>query len=806
MTSQAILADAVNEDLKDVREQLARRALLYIVGVGVIPVIASIGRAWSFGWQPVMTMHVGLYVGAVAAFVLGTRLTFPARALLMLGALWAASLAGLLAWGLPGFGPAVLILFIFLAALLLGARAGIAALVISLVTLFGVSLLLLGGSVRVGVDERTYSESWTAWLNAEAAVFLIGGLILYSAHLLFRELTRKVFAVRQTERETSENRNFVNALVETVGALVVVLDSEGRIERFNRACELLTGYDSGEVEGRRVWDFLIPPEEIEGVRRTFAALTAGHFPSQYENDWVNRAGARRRISWTNTALLSEDGSVSHIIGTGLDVTERVRAEAALRESEDRMRRSQAYANVGTWDWNIQSGALHWSERVGPLLGYGEEIPETTYENFLKAIHPDDRDYVVGRVNACIEHDAPYEVEHRVVWPDGTVHWLFERGGLTRSADGRPLHMLGVVQDITARKRMELALTESEQLFREFAAHTEKVFWVRDLRSDRIIFVNSAYERIWGRPESQLLQNPADFMTTVHSEDLDIVRDAVAEQRLGRCIDSKYRIVRPDGEVRWIHAHPFPIRDDSGKIYRIGGFAEDITAEHEEEAKRIERERRQRDALVREVHHRIKNHLQGVIGLLQRSADRQPGLANILRESAAQVRSIALVHGLQGQHPYSELLLCELVPSVARSVEEAMAPRHRILVGMEMGWSLSLSDEDAVPVALILNELLVNGVKYTPLRPDNGVLKLTIREEAGIGRVSLFCPNACLPEGFDFEAGKGLGTGLDLVKALLPRQGAHLKIRNEPDGVLCELELRQPVVAAGTRQPTPLTVN
>jgi PAS domain S-box-containing protein len=802
--SRAIAANDIDGGIQPIRDQLARRALRYIAAIGLIPVLTSLARVLDAGWQPVMGLHVGLYLAALGAVAFGVRLPFRARAFLLLGALWIVGVAGLLTWGLPGFGSAVLILFVVMTALLFGARAGFAVLAATLVTLGVLSFLLLTGTIRMGVDARFYAHSWTAWLNAAAALVLVGGLIVSSCDLLFGELMRQLRTVRQTERATQENRGFVDAVLETVGALVLVLDNEGRILRFNRACEALTGYDSREVEGRRVWDFLVAPEEREGVRRVFAELTAGHFPNQHDNDWVTRSGARRRIMWTNTALVREDGGVSHVIATGIDVTERVRAEAALRESEDRVRRSQVYANVGTWDWDIQSGAVYWSERIGPLFGYGQEVPETTYENFLKAIHPDDRERVIDRVNACIERDVPYEVEHRVVWPDGTVHWLLERGGVTRGLDGQPLHMLGVVQDITERKSTESALAESEQLFREFAEHMEQVLWVRDLRSDRMIYVNPAYERVWGRSLSAILRNPVDFLESVHPDDRVAVHEALHRQRLGEYFDRRYRIIQPDQQVHWVHARAFPIRDGAGKVYRIGGFAEDITAAQEAEAQKSERERRQRSALVREVHHRIKNHLQGVIGLLQRGAGQNPELALTLREAAGQVRSIALVHGLQGQQPAAEVLLCELVPTVAKSVEEAMAPRHRIALSMEMGWSLRLADEDAVPVALILNELLVNGVKYTPLQAGGRPLQMTVREEGGIGRVMLFCPGARLPEGFDFEHSKGLGTGLDLVKALLPRHGAWLRLTNEPDGVLCELELRQPVVTAGSRPPTPFS--
>jgi two-component sensor histidine kinase len=108
------------------------------------------------------------------------------------------------------------------------------------------------------------------------------------------------------------------------------------------------------------------------------------------------------------------------------------------------------------------------------------------------------------------------------------------------------------------------------------------------------------------------------------------------------------------------------------------------------------------------------------------------------------------------------------------------------------------------MALIMSELFVNGVKYTPTRQDNQALQLIVREEGGVGRVTLFCRSAHLPEGFDFRQGKGLGTGLDLVKALLPRVGAQLTLTNQPDGVLSELQLREPVVTPGLLPPTPLS--
>lgn len=127
------------------------------------------------------------------------------------------------------------------------------------------------------------------------------------------------------------DRELGSAVLDAIGALVVVLDRQGRIVRFNPACERATGYAAEEVLGKRLWDVLLSPEEVKGVKAVFRKLRAGHFPGTYENHWVARNGSRRLIAWSNTALCSQDGSVQYVIGTGIDVTEQRAAEARARE-------------------------------------------------------------------------------------------------------------------------------------------------------------------------------------------------------------------------------------------------------------------------------------------------------------------------------------------------------------------------------------------------------------------------------------------------------------------------------------------
>ncbi len=150
------------------------------------------------------------------------------------------------------------------------------------------------------------------------------------------EYTLDITERKWWEEALQRERDFTSAVLDTAGALVIVLDPEGRIVRLNRACERLTGYAFDEVQGQHFWDILLVPEELAAVKTVFAELRAGQFPSTHENVWVARDGSHRTIAWSNTALVDGAGGVEYVIGTGIDVTERRRAEEALRKARDEL--------------------------------------------------------------------------------------------------------------------------------------------------------------------------------------------------------------------------------------------------------------------------------------------------------------------------------------------------------------------------------------------------------------------------------------------------------------------------------------
>jgi PAS domain S-box-containing protein len=144
--------------------------------------------------------------------------------------------------------------------------------------------------------------------------------------------------LKEAERALEEERNVVSAILDTVGALVVVLDRQGRIVRFNRACEQTTGYAFEEVNGKRVREVFLVPEEAGRFAAILDQLRNGGLPGDYESHWLTKSGERRLISWSGTVLADSDGNVTHIIASGIDVTERKRLEKAVLEISTREQR------------------------------------------------------------------------------------------------------------------------------------------------------------------------------------------------------------------------------------------------------------------------------------------------------------------------------------------------------------------------------------------------------------------------------------------------------------------------------------
>jgi PAS domain S-box-containing protein len=279
---------------------------------------------------------------------------------------------------------------------------------------------------------------------------------------LAEDLAQGIVSLR-AEQALREERDFSRAVLDTVGAIVVVLDRDGRIVSFNKACEGLTGYRTKEVLGRFVWDFLLPPGQIEEVKEAFAHLAAGRFPNRHENDWLTRAGERRPIDWSNTVLRDADGRVEYVVATGIDLTERKQAEDALRERDEVMRLFMEHspAAIAMFDRDMRYLAVsrRWMTDYG--LGERDIVGRSHYEVFpelpqrWKDIH-----------RRCLAGGTAHCDEDPFVRGDGHTDWVRWEIRPWRKADGAIGGVIIFSELVTARK---LAAAEREKLLADLKA-------------------------------------------------------------------------------------------------------------------------------------------------------------------------------------------------------------------------------------------------------------------------------------------------------------------------------------------------
>jgi diguanylate cyclase (GGDEF)-like protein/PAS domain S-box-containing protein len=252
-----------------------------------------------------------------------------------------------------------------------------------------------------------------------------------------------------------DERDSTSTILEAMASLVVVLDPEGRVVRFNRASELTTGWTRQEVLGRTFWDVFVVPEERDGVRGSFLELKRGHATTQHEHHWITRDGRRRRIDWSNTAVPGNNGEPAFIIGTGVDVTEARQAEAVLRDSEARFRSLVLNASDIVAVLDRDATVEYASPAAERLLGW--EVASRIGSSALDLIHPDELTLAVeSMVETVAEAGVKLPLEVRLAHADGS--WVpVEVMANNQLDDPAVAGIVMTIRDIRERKRMETLL-------------------------------------------------------------------------------------------------------------------------------------------------------------------------------------------------------------------------------------------------------------------------------------------------------------------------------------------------------------
>jgi PAS domain S-box-containing protein len=371
---------------------------------------------------------------------------------------------------------------------------------------------------------------------------------------------------------------------------------------------------------------------------------------------------------------------------------------------------------------------------------------------------------------------------------GHVRWLQTIKRPILSADGTATEVLGIATDITARKGAERALRFSEERFRQIAENIREVFWITEPGDNKLVYVSPAYEEVWGRSCSSLSEVSNTWLDSVHSDDRARLVEAAVTVHGGGQYDMEYRIVRPDGEVRWVRDRAFPVVNAAGEVYRVAGVADDVT-ERKQALEQMTNSLQEKDVLLKEIHHRVKNNMQVITSLLslQSRTITDEKAFSVFQDSQNRVKSMALIHEtLYQSKDLSRINFAEYLEKLVAHISRSYRLRPEAVKITSDVDHVSLPIDTAVPCGLIINELASNSLKYAFPADARGAVNIAfVRLDAEyVLRVS--DTGVGLPPDFDPERGKSLG--MKLVRMLTGQLRGELKYSN---GVGTTFEIRFP---------------
>src|SRR6266513_1301891 len=462
-----------------------------------------------------------------------------------------------------------------------------------------------------GEGEFSEEDERLAGMMAAKLAVLYENAVLYD--VIQRHAARlqvEIAERRRAEQAVRESEVKFRELIEQASDGIFVTDAQGNFKLVNpRFCEML-GYSDEALLRLSAADTYAAEEKalfaqrIADLGEIKTRLFMRMMRRQDGTFFPVEMSVRRLSSGMNQGIVR-------------DITARRQAQQALAESQAALHRAQLLAKLGHILTQPDGSFERWSDTLPQLHGLDpDRMPRSTRE-WLDLLHPEDRARFRSTAIEAGRKGQREEVEYRLKRADGAwihVRQVIEPLQSQAGAEGGK-RWFSTLQDVTEQKQAQEALAESEFRFRQLTENITEAFWLTDPFKSEMLYISAAYEKIWGRSCQALYASPRDWVEAIHPEDRQRVLDAAIAKQARGDYDEEYRIVRPDGSMRWIRDRAFPVSDSEGRVYRIAGVAEDVT-EHKRAADKIRRL------------NRVYAVLSGINTLIVRARDRD----ELFRES------------------------------------------------------------------------------------------------------------------------------------------------------------------------------
>ncbi len=387
-------------------------------------------------------------------------------------------------------------------------------------------------------------------------------------------LAEELVAARKRIAELERSEAHYRTLVETLDVSLCRWLPDTTLTFANEKYKVIFGVKD-DPHGKKWLDFL-PDETREGTAAYYREVAANPHKVTYEHPVTVEDGRLSHFQWIDIPLFDKEGKLLEFQSVGVDITERKNAEETSKMAEQRYRtlfEEAPVMNLVTQKNTDKAIITDCNQVFLSTLGY--KRTQVIGRELIDFYSPASREqFVRGYAQAL--NGIPLSEERELIASDGRIVFTLLKASSIMDSDGNAIGTQASYIDITERKLAEQALKASNDRFTQMAEKSLEVFWMFDNQLGRIIYLNPAYEAIWGYSVAETLQDNSYYIEAIHPEDRSVIFGGLERQSKGEKTDMEYRIIRPDGSVRWIHDRSFPIFDQQGALIRTTGIAADVT--------------------------------------------------------------------------------------------------------------------------------------------------------------------------------------------------------------------------------------
>ena len=419
--------------------------------------------------------------------------------------------------------------------------------------------------------------------------------------------------VEENKKMTSGNTRYEEYL-NLAGSMILALDKNGVITYINnKGCEIL-GFGESEIIGKTWIEHFIPKQshdEIEEIRKAVMSLKPGDRDYK-EGQVIASDGRIKWISWSNSGLFDDEGRLIGTLSSGEDITEKKENEKKLLENENRLKDSEAMSHTGHWVRDLKTGKYIFSDEMYRIFGLDRRIKLIYADLLHEKFHPDDAQGIIEYTEGCLIKGKDYTFEGRLLLSGNKVKHIKASVKINKDEKGNPISAKGVMSDVTETVLFEQELIKNELQLKKAEEIAKVGSFIQDLRTNEYI-CSDGFLNICGFADSGAKVDFTKAIGVTHPDDKDYIQKIIAESlKTGSDYEFENRIIRPDGEIRYVRSKGTYIKNENGVPIKSMGTLLDITEYKKNENRLLESQRRLKMAeIIAHIGHWERDYETGV---------------------------------------------------------------------------------------------------------------------------------------------------------------------------------------------------